>query len=99
MYKATINFDQWSVHLNTASADFCQPFLAPHDNHTARQIDRLPRARHATFTGIPAVFTSAPGVTTLNALSVDRASVACSSLQPAQSDTKKKEDAQGILLF
>lgn len=41
-----------------ASADFCQPFLAPHGTRSTRPIDRSPRVRHATFTLMPAEFTS-----------------------------------------
>ena len=42
----------------TASADFCQPFLAPHGARSTRPVDRSPRVRHATFTLMPAAFTS-----------------------------------------
>ena len=45
-----------------ASADFCQPFLAPHGTRSSRPIDRSPRVRHATFTLMPAAFTSALSV-------------------------------------
>jgi hypothetical protein len=40
------------------SADFCQLFLAPHGARSTRPIDRSPRVKHATFTLMPAAFTS-----------------------------------------
>ena len=43
---------------NMASADFCQPIPAPLDAGSTRQIDRSPRVRRATFTLMPAAFTS-----------------------------------------
>jgi hypothetical protein len=46
------------VSATMASADFCQPFLAPHGTRSTRPIDRSPRVRHATFTLMPAAFTS-----------------------------------------
>jgi len=46
------------VPATMASADFCQPFLAPHGTRSTRPIDRSPRVRHATFTLMPAAFTS-----------------------------------------
>ena len=44
--------------INTASADFCQPIPAPYDAGSTRQVDRPPRVRRATFTLMPAAFTS-----------------------------------------
>ena len=41
-----------------ASADFCESITAPHDTDSTWQIHRSPRVRHATFTLIPATYTS-----------------------------------------
>ena len=45
-----------------ASADFCQPIPAPLDAGSTRQVDRPPRVIHATFTLIPAAYTTVPSV-------------------------------------
>jgi len=42
-----------------ASADFCPPIPLPHDSSSQWQVDRPPRVMRATFTLIPAAFTSA----------------------------------------
>jgi len=41
-----------------ASADFCYSIPAPLDASSTRQNNRSPRVRHATFTLIPAAFTT-----------------------------------------
>ena len=43
---------------NMASADFCQPIPAPLDAGSTGQADRPPRAIRATFTLMPAAFTT-----------------------------------------
>src|SRR5690554_531385 len=42
-----------------ASAEFCGPIRPPHDSRSQRQDNRPPRVRRATFTLIPAAFTTA----------------------------------------
>ena len=54
---------QWLVTPpTTASADFCPPIPPPHDSGSQWQVGRSPRVMHATFTLIPAAFTSAVSV-------------------------------------
>ena len=48
-----------------ASADFCPPIPPPHDSGSQWQVDRYPRVMRATFTLIPAAFTSAVSVQVL----------------------------------
>ena len=49
---------RWVNPTIMAAADFCQPIPAPHDAGSTRQIDRPPRVRRATFTLMPAAFTT-----------------------------------------
>jgi hypothetical protein len=54
---------QWLVKPPTmASADFCPPIPPPHDSGSQWPVDRPPRVMRATFTLIPAAFTSAVSV-------------------------------------
>ena len=56
-------YNRFSPSLNgspaaMASADFCQPIPKPLSFGSTVQVDRSPRVRHATFTLMPAAFTS-----------------------------------------
>ena len=44
------------------SADFCRFILPPHDGSSTRQTSRSPRVKRATFTFMPATFTTASSV-------------------------------------
>ena len=57
---------RWMVSPTTMpSADFCQPIPAPLDAGSTWQVDRPPRVRHATFTLIPAAYTTVPSMQVL----------------------------------
>ena len=47
------------------SADFCRLIPSPLDGGSTRQTDRSPRVRRATFTLMPAAFTTTPSVQVL----------------------------------